>query len=149
MPGNWDRYQPRTLKDIIDQVQDEFVLPYDENVLYVETRDNYASLVRVIYTGQFRTISEGRLKLIQVWLGNMAPHLTREEIVSLVQTEGLFREGPLEHWLPIQSQLIPFMEVELQEDDEMTLFVVWVGAEKKARDTKIEWVFLVNEFLSD
>lgn len=66
------------------------------------------------------------------------------EIVDLFETELLFKENGVEYWLPVQKQVIPYFAQELKKGDQVTLFLIWIGAYKNAGSW--DWVFLVNEF---
>jgi len=106
--------------------------------------DNFPSRVEMTYTGQFRDISESKLLLISTWMKTFAPQLSDSQIKELFKQEGLFIEDTVEYWLPVQSQLIPYMVEELDEDQKVTLLLVWAGLTKFSGE--VEWVFLVNNF---
>jgi hypothetical protein len=139
----WDRYQPRTIKEIIEQNLSETETLLD-NSIFMNFGDDYASRVDVTYTGQFRDVSEGKLLLISTWLRSWAPQLSEQDIHEIFKTEGKFIEDNTAYWLPIQSQLVPFMKEELKKDDKVTLLLVWPGIVKYSN--QIEWIFLVNTF---
>ncbi len=143
IPGSWGRYVPRTLGEIIELTRNEAESLAD-NSYFLNYGDNYPSLVEMTYTGQFRDVSDEKLVLITTWLRTYAPQLSETQRNELFTTEGLFIESEVEYWLPIQSQLIPYMKDELTVDNPVTLLVVWAGLTKFSGE--IEWIFLVNNF---
>jgi hypothetical protein len=85
-----------------------------------------------------------KLIVITTWLSSFAPQLSDDQRNELFRTEGKFLEDGVEYWLPVQSQLIPYMQDELTIKDEVTLLLVWAGMTKF--DDQLEWIFLVNNF---
>ncbi len=145
-PGSantWDRYKPRTLREIIDLTMSEAETMSD-NTIYLNFGDIYPSQVNMIYTGEFREVDEMKLIVITTWLSSFAPQLSDDQRNELFRTEGKFLEEGVEYWLPVQSQLIPYMQDELTINDEVTLLLVWAGMTKF--DDQLEWIFLVNNF---
>ena len=141
--NSWDRYQPRTLKEIIAATQHEADAMIN-NAFFLNYGDNYPSQVEVTYTGQFREIPDVKMLLITPWLASFVSQLNAGQRDELFQREGLFIEDHVEYWLPVQSQLIPYMEDELKPGDPVTLLLVWVGLTKFSDE--VEWIFLVNTF---
>lgn len=137
----WDRYMPGTIAEIISNTDPELASLAEEG-FYFNYGADYASNVLVTYTGQFRPISERRALLIGSWLTQIG----MADSVRWFEMEGLFIEDSIEHWLPIQSALIPLMQEELTEGKPVTLFIIWIGA--TFFDKEIDRVFLVNEFLA-
>jgi hypothetical protein len=91
-----------------------------------------------------RSISPKRKELIKDWLTTTYGPKVRDEYLKLLDTEFLFTETLIEHWLPVQSPLIQPLQEELKKGDEVTLYVAWVGARKESG--KVDWVFVVNKF---
>ena len=145
-PGSsstWDRYKPRTLQEIIDLTMSEAeTMSYDS--IYLNYGDTYPSQVNMIYTGEFREVGVMKLLAITTWLSSFAPQLSEDQRNELFRTEGKFLEDGVEYWLPVQSQLIPYMQDELTINDEVTLLLVWAGMTNF--DDQYEWIFLVNNF---
>ena len=111
-------------------------------VVMVLSANTFPSLVKVTYTGQSRALSAKKREVIATWLKTYGPK--NPEYSHLFETELLFTEGKEEYWLPVQAQVIPYFEQELQKGENVNLYLVWVGARRDSG--KIEHVFLVNEF---
>lgn len=134
----YERYVHRTLRGIISSHSNQETLGKSNMLL---TGDTFPSRVRVTYTGSSRKIPPARKQHMDMFAGsfNIAPAL-----IAKYETEMLFKEGPDEHWLPVQKDLIPFFEKELTKGEEVILYAEWVGARKV--EDKWDWIFIVNEF---
>jgi len=117
-------------------------MSYDS--IYLNYGDTYPSQVNMIFTGEFRDVGEMKLLAITIWLSTFAPQLSDDQRKELFSTEGKFIEDGVDYWLPVQSQLIPYMQDELTINDEVTLLLVWAGMTYFA--DQYEWIFLVNNF---
>lgn len=136
----WDAYQPRKLSEIIELNQSALVEP-NSRVHFLFTADSFPSRVKVVYTGKSRAISKENAEVVSAWA---KVRQVDKKIVDLFEREILFTENSVEHWLPIQKQLIPFLEQEVKVGDPVELFVIWIGARKEGK--REDWVFLINEF---
>ncbi len=144
---NWDKYKPRTLKEITtDLAEASFKNP---DVLITDSKggsivlsaDTFPSQVKVVYTGSSQKVSDKKKEIIAAWLKTYGKP---QEYLNLFETEYLFTESSIEYWLPVQKQVASFFEKELQKRDKVNLYVAWVGARKESGG--IDHVFLVNEF---
>lgn len=145
VPSSWDRYKPGRLSDIAR------VAANDAGVLADRTYFlNYGDLLPLIvpatYPGEFRPTRGEALVLISFWGPTFFPQFSQEQLAALFQHEGRFLDGDDEYWLPVQSQLIPYMERELRPGGDVILLVVWAGATGSAGETQL--VFLVNNFIT-
>jgi hypothetical protein len=115
--------------------------------LYVEVSPDYQhpSRVQVIYTGEFRDIDPIKQFLIESWGAALSPE-TGERVKGAFLQEVLVIESDVEHWIPVQELLVPFMEKELKSGDEAMIFVLWVGASMPDAETPPVPVFILNEF---
>jgi len=144
----WAKYKPRTLKQIVTVFakasfkDPDFVQTDKGQVVFVLSANTFPSLVKVRYTGESRALSAKKKEVIVAWLKVYGPK--NPEYRDLFDNELLFTEGKEEYWLPVQAQVIPFFEKELQKGENVNLYLVWVGGRKNSG--KIEHVFLVNEF---
>ena len=144
----WAKYKPRTLKQIVTifakaSFRDpDYVLRDKGQVVFILSANTFPSLVTVKYTGKSRTLSAKKKEVIAAWLKVYGPK--NPEYLHLFDTEILFTEGRAAYWLPVQVQMVPFFEQELQKGENVHLYLVWVGGRKDSG--KIERVFLVNEF---
>lgn len=134
----YERYVPRTLREIIDQHSNSKELGKSTIVL---TGDTFPSKVKVTYSGISRPLPPERKKHLELLITsfNVDP-----STIAKYETELLFKEGSQEHWVPVVKELVPFFEKELKKDDEVILYAEWVGANKFSG--KWDWVFIVNEF---
>jgi hypothetical protein len=125
----------------------EVLAPYadKDSTFYIEPAPKYQfpAQVQVQYTGQFRPIPEKRATLISYWIKATDPEQA-EEVVAMFDTEALFIADTIEYWFPVQRQLIPYLEAELQEGDNVTVFLLWIGA--LVDQGEFDRVFLMNEF---
>lgn len=146
--NNWDAYQPRTLKEITTTIAEKSFKSPDvhirdekKDISIILSYNSYQSRVKAIYSGTSRKVSDKRKELISIWLKTLGKP---KEYLDLFETEYLFIEEKAEYWLPVQKPLISFFGEELKKGDEVTLFVVWLGARKESKS--IDHIFLVNEF---
>lgn len=130
----WSEYTPSTLERIIE---DHHVLTDGGDTDFVLDPGSDRHRVRVRYTGKQRTIPEGRRAFLKAWARSVQGSHTVEE---LFDREILVEEGSRVYWLPVQNALLPAIGREVDPDDYVELFVVFVGG--RAPD----WIFLVNEF---
>lgn len=140
--STWDRYKAGTIQDILDAIEPEIV-DIPDNTYYVNFGNDYASIVEVIYTGEFREIDATK-KLMLIVVGSSHYGLDAEEMGELFKMEGRFIENGVEYWLPVQSQLIPFMEDELTVGETFEILIVYAGTMRFDGETVV--VFLVNTF---
>lgn len=134
----WARYKSRTLTEIVEQHSRGEILRGSDAFF---TGDEFPSKVRVTYTASSRRISSARQDHIAAWIKTTG---RSRETGKLFDSELLFREGSVEYWLPVQSQVITHFSKELKKGDKVTLFAIWIGGYKCAG--KWDWIFLVNEF---
>jgi hypothetical protein len=137
---NWDTYKSRTLMEIIENHKSDLGNG-GEQVSILLTGDSFPSRVSLRYTGKSRKVTRQRTEVISGWAKSQK---VNAEIVALFERELLFIEGPVEYWIPVQKQLIPYFQREVKEGEVINLFVIWIGARKEMDN--IEWVFLGNEF---
>jgi hypothetical protein len=135
----WDKYQSRTLGQIIKQ--HSAAVDDKARIHLLFTADVFPSRVKVTYTGELRSISSVRKEFIANWAKTRK---VGEELVDLFQEELLFREGTTEYWLPVQKQVVPYFKQELKIGDQVELYLIWIGARREFGVA--DWIFLVNEF---
>jgi Tfp pilus assembly protein PilF len=139
---SWESYKPGTIKQIIQQHEPELVTERGQaKTVSIISADSFPSRVKVIYTGESRIVSAKKKELIVDWVISFR---YKPETADLFESELLFKEGSVEHWLPVQKPVIPYFAQELKKGDEVTLLLVWAGARRDPEQT--DWVFLVNEF---
>jgi hypothetical protein len=136
----WDKYEPRTLSQIIRQ-HSKAVADEKARVQLFFTADVFPSRVRVTYVGEMRKISLTRKNFIAEWAKTRK---VPQDLVGLFEEEVLFKEGQTEYWLPVQKQVIPYFKEELKAGEKVDLYLIWIGARRESEVS--DWVFLVNEF---
>ena len=135
------------MTELIALVEENFEsAPQDENSVVLELNPAYQHLSRVpmIYSEEFRPIEDPRETMLTVWLGNIAPNLTPDQIKALFNTEVLFADGESEYWMPIQTPVLEYLKDEFKAGDEVVLYVVYLGA-THGEDAP-EYVFVINEY---
>jgi hypothetical protein len=140
-PGEstWDRYVERTFAEVIDAYKSR---PRADTAGGYLIYPEVPCKVRAVYTGQTQEITPEKLDAITIWFKTVG----LGEHIELFEKELLFYEGESKYWLPAQSELLPYFEDELDAGDEVTLFVTFIGA--VVEPERIEWIFLLNEFLT-
>lgn len=145
---DWDKYKPRTLKQITTELAEPFFK--DPDVIIEDSKrgsaivlsaNTFPSQVVAVYSGSSRKVSDKKKEVITAWLrvfGKPAEYL------DLFESEYLFIEDGKEYWLPVQKQVAAFFEKELRKSAKVNLYAAWVGAFRDSGGT--EHVFLINEF---
>ena len=133
----WDRYTPSTLKEIILLHKDS----EKDSVNSVLSAAQFSSRIKAKYTGSLRPIPYDKKNIIAMYCKNLFPS---HNYADMFVNEYLFYEETSEYWLPVQSKVADFFDVELSPKDSVYLYCVWVGAVKRKKEA--EWIFLVNEF---
>ncbi|MEJ2571253.1 MAG: hypothetical protein P8Y98_12000 [Anaerolineales bacterium] len=146
-PSTFERYVPRTMGEIVAAIQDSNDIEIlQNNEVYLEMGPEYQlpSVVKMTFVGEYREVTDPRSMMIRLWLNAFAPQLTPEQQEQIFAREVLFSQDGVEYWLPVQAQLIDYMEVELQPGDEVSLWLIWIGASKS--NDELDLVFLVNMY---
>lgn len=145
-PYSFDNYQPNTFENIIDTISQEGLLQNLKNKdLYLETglKYQFLSVVHGTYAGECQNIPEVRLMMIETWTSGVFGVLPAEvDKQYLYKEQCLFTENSTKYWLPVQNILIPYIQKELSIDNEVSLYILWLGASKI--DGVIDYVFLIN-----
>lgn len=140
---DYDKYVVGTLRQIIEYHSDFAADPKNrsEKQELGFSADQVPTKVRVKYTGVIHPIPQTRKEMLYYWTKS---YKVSPQYTSLFKQEMLFKEGSDDHWLPVQTQLIPFFRKELKNGDEVDLFTIWVGY--RVTRESVDWLFLVNEF---
>ncbi|MBI5054521.1 MAG: hypothetical protein HZB52_14830 [Chloroflexi bacterium] len=130
---NYDHYQAGTLKSVIQLNQK--TVAAQNNGLYLP--ENPPALkVKLKYSGESRKMPFARSLFLSVWMNTFGIDRNLRQALA---DELLFAEDATEFWMMTKDKVIP----RLQKGDEVSLYVVWIGALIEA--DKIDWVFMVNE----
>ncbi len=145
--NNWDKYEPRTLKEITTVLAAKHLK--DPDVLIgagkkseiILSYQSFPSQAKVVYTSASRKVSEQKKEVIAEWLKVMGKP---KDYLDMFEMEYLFTEDSVQYWLPVQKQVAAYFEKELRPNEQVNLYVVWIGARKELG--QFEHVFIVNEF---
>lgn len=108
--------------------------------------DILPSRVRVTYTGSSRPLPEIKKEVLRQWarLYAGAPeHYTRP-----YETEMLFIENGIEHWLAVRKQSLPHFGQELKQGGGVDLYLIRVGAARASDTAPDAWesMLLIESF---
>lgn len=137
--ANWDRFQPRTMSEIIEQGSKSSLFSLEENTV-IFTNRFFPSRVTLTYTGESRKISSETKRFIEGWVNSVAHH---PRLLRLFHRELLFTDGSFQYWLPVPNNG-PSYERVLRKSETVTLFVTPIGMEKYSGQA--QWFFVVNKF---
>ena len=131
------KYKSTTLIDIIQRFSDE-VSGLDAGVtLYFS--ESYK--VRVIYTGKFRPIRQCAISLWNIYRGVQG----LKGFDGVYKNEALFVENEVEYWMPVQEQVIPYFKDEVEENQEVNLYIAWLGMYHQD-SCHMDWIFFDVDF---
>jgi len=140
----WNDFERRTMAQLIKMnVEDdaEDLKRFPQSGQMVMRGKILPSIIRLIYTGESRKISEVRSKFIETW-GKF--YSQDKDYNELFEAEFRFKEGPDEYWLPVQKPVTKYFDKELTKDGPVDLYLVRPGG-IRSKD-RIDWIFLVEEF---
>lgn len=124
------RYRPGCLGDLVS------TRPTEAGVIVTPDEPIRS---RVVYSGQSRPVQDDSRRLITAW----AQTLKQPRVLDLFTREVKVREGDAEYWLPVQRILVRPMTSELRAQEEIEVFVIYVG------QVDHRHVFLLNAFEHD
>jgi hypothetical protein len=140
----WEKYQTRTLAEMAKGGAEDAAAADARaggKVAILFSGDPQYSQVRVTYTGATRKLAGARKTHLEEWGKSFG---VEPRVVALFDSEMLVTECGVEHWLPVQSRVLPHFEKELKKGDPVTLYTMSAGGRKI--DGAWNWFFLVNEF---
>jgi hypothetical protein len=134
------RYHPSKLIDVAkeyDKVIEADIknAPAGKAFILIESLSR-AIRVKAEFTNEFRTPSEEHITVVKAWLRAFE----REKYMDLFQHEVKIREDNIEYWLPIQEQLVPFLQKETRPGEVAEFYIVYLGAHN------VDHVLVINEF---
>ena len=92
---------------------------------------------KIKFTNKFRKLSKTRKIFLSQWIKALGQP---KEFIEQYKSEFLVKSGQLETWIPMQEQVIPYMNKEIIPKQEFNLYYIFVGAKKG------KLVFLGTEF---
>jgi hypothetical protein len=135
--GSWANYQAGTLSS----VEQKLAPPKPEGV--GQTPTGLPVKATVTYSGESRPVSEVNRDAIATF-ANAQQTPPQADVRALFTEEFLFTEAGRDYWLPLQKQMIPFIDQELSKGDQVQLLALWIGYAHP--QGQIHHTFLVNEF---
>jgi hypothetical protein len=138
----WDDFKRRTLKEIVS-IDAKEINESERKGRIILHADQLLSVIRVTYTGKTRPISVTKKELLTMWAKTFAQ--VSDEYAAQYEKDMLFTENGVEYWLPVQKKVLPYFQKELEEGEDVDIYIVRAGGlcSKKVCD----WFFLVEEFL--
>lgn len=135
--GSWANYQPGTLREI----EAELAPPQPEGI--GQTSTGLPVKVMVRYSGESRPVSQVNRDAIATFASTQQ-NAPQANITELFTQEFRFTEADQDYWLPLQKQMIPFINEELSKGDQVQLLALWIGYAHPQGE--VNHTFLVNEF---
>ena len=148
----YDDFQPRTLKEIITQNAQsgrdteerakKSSSPPSKNFIIVDA-DPLPSVVRVIYTGKIRPITDDRKKYLKLWIDSFKKDPKFNEVFN---QEMLVTENSTSYWVLVNTGLLPDFEKEIEQNKPVDLFLIRMGGQRLETQPAWDWLLLVEEF---
>ncbi|MBM4339441.1 MAG: hypothetical protein FJ110_07835 [Deltaproteobacteria bacterium] len=137
---DYTAYQPSKLIDGVKEydkvIEEDFKnVPAGKAFILLEAKSR-AIRVKAEFCNEFRTPSEEHTTVVKAWL----KAFKRERYTDLFLQEVKIKEDNIEYWLPIQEQLISFLQKEIYSSEIVEFFIVYFGA------YNFDHVFVINEF---
>ncbi len=133
---DYSAYKPSSIQGIISEHHDTFLKDAEE-IDYSFSGVVFKYRVAVEYTGKLRDMDSDKKFFLDQWVKSVQYD---SAFVDLYKREMLVREDGEDHWIPVQEQLLPYMEDELAEGSKFHLYVAFIGTSKG------KWVFLATDF---
>lgn len=129
---DYKSYNVSSFEDIIAEHQSDFGSDVDVGISAI----SFKNKTKVTFTNKFRKITATRKQFLQYW----AKSLKQAEFIKHYESEYLVKNGDFELWIPIQKQVLPYMNKELKVGQEFYLYHIFAGTNKG------KWIFLSTEF---
>jgi hypothetical protein len=144
----WDRYQPRTLKSIVDkhnlkELDSLKGVDPKKNAIFL-TADEFPSQTKLVSTGEFRPLPAKKMVLLKEWRMMWKDRPLQAPPPDTYKTEVQFKEGTEEFWIAVQQPLLDNNPSELRKGEAINGYVVVIGAVRVGR--RWEWLFAMNRF---
>jgi len=137
---NYALYTQTTLQDIIAEEQHHSHDPVEakkyEDYVQLEC-EVFKYQVPCTFSNITRPVSEKKKNVIMLWMETLK---IDQKFASLYLQEIQVTEGIRVHWIPIQEQIIPYINAELVKNDTIELFIIFIGK------VESEFIFIATEF---
>lgn len=134
-------YTRRTFSDIEAAGSSLISGPDNEGSSFVHG-DLFPSQIRLAYKGPTRPLPNNKKDLIRSWAQRYAGDPSHYTVPY--QTDMLFTEDGVAHWLTVKNDLLPRLKRELKKGASVDLYAIRLGAIKTGK--KWTWVLLVENF---
>ncbi|HKI99665.1 MAG TPA: hypothetical protein VKB51_14415 [bacterium] len=135
---DYDSYAPDTIAGVLKRNTDVLKEALaDSRHLAIDTALSKVRLL-VEYNGKRRHIAADAAALIDA-VGRALPAIP-DGYLALFRQEIAVQADGEPYWLPVQAQLVPYIDTELHRGDPVYLYAVFIGVNGQRP------VFLVNEF---
>lgn len=135
----WDKYELQTLHEIRE---DNYKAVREEGAsIFLTGNEGCPSKIKVKYLGKKRDITSPKKTVIWLWIKTFGGD---ERFLDLFTKEVLVSEEKKKYWIPIQKQLIPYLDNEIQVGEDFYIYIRWPGASVGTFTTN--WTFIINEF---
>lgn len=133
-------YKPRTLKGISVDSDAESRRGSEDQVIVLN--DILPSRVRATYEGSARSLPQRKKDVLHRWAQLYAG--APEHYTAHYETELLFSEEGLDHWLAVRKELLAQFKKEIKKGEAVDLYLIRMGGVRTAR--KLETLLLVESF---
>lgn len=138
-PGD---YKPRTLKGISVDSDAESRRGSEDEVIVLS--DILPSRVRATYQGSARSLPQRKKDVLHRWAQLYAG--APQHYTAHYETELLFSEEGLDHWLAVRKESLAQFEKEIKKGEAVDLYLIRMGGVRTAK--KWESLLLVESFKS-
>lgn len=139
-PFDYEAYTPTTIAKIINNYSNEIQasckldnVPFEKLAFAPHMGTRYRITVK--YLGEVRQNTKDDNEKVFLWCKGY-----KVDYYKLYNHSILIQENNKKYWFPIQDILVPYLQKEINKNQDMMIYALFVGYIKK------EYVFLINEF---
>lgn len=151
--NDWHTYPLRSIAEIAEQHSGKA----SEKADMLISANPFPSKTVAVYTGKHRPIGERSVFFIKLWAESRGV----PQNAAMITEEYLFREKDREYWMPAVAKIVPFLNTELKEGDEVMIYYFFMGGYNaktlEDKDTsrakkiqglpdRMDFVFVLEEF---
>jgi len=152
--NDWHTYPRRAMSELVEQHSaGTGQKPPD----FLISADPFPSKTVAVYTGKHRPAAGRTADFIKLWATSRGVPQNAAKLAE----EYLFKEKDKEYWMPVVSKLVPYLEKELKEGDEVMIYYFFLGGYNaktlQDKDTsgakkveglpnRMDFVFVLEEF---
>src|SRR5687768_2345509 len=96
----YHEYKTRTMAELVEMDADVSQTEYKGAQQIMIHANPFYSAIRVKYTGKSRPLSKEKINLFNIWQETFQ---VNKKVLSLLESEYLFKECDKEYWIPIQK----------------------------------------------